>query len=500
MKNKVVIIGIDGMDSLLVEKFMEEMPNFRKIRSQSPAFRFQSIFPPDSTPAWASIYTGLNPARHGIINFINPADKSGKVLRKEVSDGDFRGRTFWDIAAKAGKKSCIVLPFNIFPGWPVNGSMVCRINTVASKNHPLSAFPDFLTRKYKTSAIDLNMLQEYFSLKDFPRLAKMCRNRTIAEGELAYRMLREEEWDLFFVYFSALDGIQHFFWNYYDETHPNYPGAGNPYEDVIREFYTLIDKVVGDLVLVLDDVCVIIVSDHGHGIRPTNLLNINEVLRQSGYLYPSAGKTGKKINPLYHTKFLKKAMMSYVNRFGVGNIGLKLSQKFPIWKKVLASPLSIDWGKTKAYVTDLSAVKSYSYGGIRINRETVDEKEIPSLIDEIIKSLTEVRGPHTSQNVMKRIMRREELYQGEYINRYPEIIVELDEKYGLGWEIQGALFEYGVAFSLQPGSHKKDSPVLYVLNKDADYSKDITLMDIAPSVFRCLGLAPDILFDGTSFL
>lgn len=499
MKNKLVIIGIDGMDSYLCEKFSSVMPNFNKIKQLSPQFRFKSIFPPDSTPAWATIYTGLNPAKHGIINFINPADKSGKVVRKEVSDEDFRGKTFWDIAGRAGKKSSIVLPFNIFPGWQVNGSMICRVNTVASADHQLSAFPDSLLGKYQPSSVNLNMLQEYFSLKDLPRLAEMCRKRTVDEGALALRMLRDEEWDLFFVYFSALDGIQHFFWNYFDETHPNYPGAGNPYVNIIKDFYILTDKVVGDLLSEIKDVPVIIASDHGHGVRPTNLLNINEVLRQNGYLYPSIGKNRKKINPLYHTKILKKAIMSFVNTFGVGNIGLKLSQKFPIWKKVLASPLAIDWKKTKAYVTDLSAVKSYSYGGIRINREVVGEREIPSLIEEIIRNLGTLCDPITSRNVVKKVMRREDLYQGEFIEKYPEIIIELDEQYGLGWDIQGSIFEYKATFSLQPGSHKKDTPILFTLNRDADTSREITLMDIAPSVLTCLGINVENRFDGRSF-
>jgi len=499
MKQKVVLIGIDGMDSRLVEKFLEDMPNFRYIKSQSPTFRFKSIFPPDSTPAWASIYMGLNPAKHGIINFINPADKYGKVVRNKIDDNNFKGRTFWDIAGDNGKRSCIVLPFNIFPGWQINGSMICRVNTVASKKHPLSAFPSDLIKKYSPSSIDLNMLQEYFSLKQLPKLAEMCKKRTYAEGELACKMLVKEKWDLFFIYFSALDGIQHFFWSFYDENHPNYY-ADNPYKNVIKEFYILIDEMVGEIISHLkEDIPVIILSDHGHGTRPTILLNINEVLRKHGYLYPN-NYTSKKINPLYNTKWLKKQLISYVNRFGIGNFGLKIAQKFPFWKKILASPLAINWDKTKAYVTDLSAIKSYSYGGIRINKDIVPKDQRDKVIDDIIKILLEIKDPKTSKRIVKYACRREDLYTGNFIERYPEIVLELDDAYGLGWEINGLLFDYGFTHNIQPGSHKKDTPILYTLNLNVDNTREITLMDIAPTILECLNVYTNQNFDGVSFL
>ncbi len=498
MNGKVAVIGIDGMDSLLVEQFLGDMPNFRQLQEKSPAYRFTSIFPPDSTPAWASIYTGLTPAGHGLINFVNPGERKGTVKRREITDADLKGRTFWDLAGKQGKRVCLVLPFNIFPGWPVSGAMVCRINTVASRSHPLSALPGGVLEKYSPSPGDLNMLQEYFSRKDFPKLIEMCRRRTLAEGDLARKMLRGEDWDLFLVYFSALDGIQHFFWSFFDETHPHYPGD-NRFKEVIKDFYVLIDQMVGEIVKALGNIPIIILSDHGHGIRPTHLLNINEVLRQHGYL-ASAEKAGKKVNPLLKASRIKQLLTSYVQRFGVGNLGLKLAQKFPLWKRLLASPLSIDWNRTRAYVTDLSAIKSYSYGGIRINRELVPAADLEGVIQEILALLGEIRDPRTSRQIVKFAGKREDLYRGPFIDRYPEIVLELEEGYGLGWEINGDLFDYGFMHSLQPGSHKKDTPVLYTLNLATDATRPLTLMDLAPTILACLGVVPECAFDGESFV
>ena len=96
-----------------------------------------SVFPPDTTPAWATIHTGLNPASHGIINFVNIADKKGSYVPFKIRDELSKGKTFWDVASKNGKKVCIVLPQNIYPGWEVNGCLVCRTNRVDDDDHPL---------------------------------------------------------------------------------------------------------------------------------------------------------------------------------------------------------------------------------------------------------------------------------------------------------------------------------------------------------------------------
>ena len=69
MVNKVSVIGIDSMDSLLLLKYIDKLPNFKKLRENTPDIKMSSVFPPDSDTAWASIYTGLNPARHGVVNY-----------------------------------------------------------------------------------------------------------------------------------------------------------------------------------------------------------------------------------------------------------------------------------------------------------------------------------------------------------------------------------------------------------------------------------------------
>jgi len=83
MTKKILIIGIDSMDSELVHKFIEDLPNIRRLMENSPNIKFEGVFPPDSPTSWASIYTGLNPAKHGVLLFVDPLEKTGKLLKDE---------------------------------------------------------------------------------------------------------------------------------------------------------------------------------------------------------------------------------------------------------------------------------------------------------------------------------------------------------------------------------------------------------------------------------
>ena len=108
-----------------------------------------------------------------------------------------------------------------------------------------------------------------------------------------------------------------------------------------------------------EDTAVVALSDHGHGMRPVKLLNVNEVLRRGGFLVPKG--SGMKSSPLDNTEALKRWSVGFVNRFGIGGLSLRVLHRFPSWKRVFASPKFIDYGRTRAYVSDLSAIKCYSY-------------------------------------------------------------------------------------------------------------------------------------------
>ena len=70
---RVVILGLDGMEPSLVDRFMAEgkMPNFVRLREMGCYKRLGTTTPPLSPVAWSSFLTGTNPGKHNIYDFLN---------------------------------------------------------------------------------------------------------------------------------------------------------------------------------------------------------------------------------------------------------------------------------------------------------------------------------------------------------------------------------------------------------------------------------------------
>jgi len=71
---KMLVLGIDGMDPVLLQKYMDEgkMPHFRKMIAEGGDFKsLGTSYPPQSPVAWSSFAIGANPGRHGIFDFIH---------------------------------------------------------------------------------------------------------------------------------------------------------------------------------------------------------------------------------------------------------------------------------------------------------------------------------------------------------------------------------------------------------------------------------------------
>jgi predicted AlkP superfamily phosphohydrolase/phosphomutase len=69
---RVIVIGLDGMDPTLTERWIAEgkLPNFAALAAEGGFRRLGTTHPPLSPVAWSSFMTGVHPARHGIFDFL----------------------------------------------------------------------------------------------------------------------------------------------------------------------------------------------------------------------------------------------------------------------------------------------------------------------------------------------------------------------------------------------------------------------------------------------
>jgi predicted AlkP superfamily phosphohydrolase/phosphomutase len=70
---RLVILGLDGMEPSLAQKFMAEgkLPNLSRLKEMGCYKHLGTTTPPLSPVAWSTFLTGVNPGKHNIYDFLN---------------------------------------------------------------------------------------------------------------------------------------------------------------------------------------------------------------------------------------------------------------------------------------------------------------------------------------------------------------------------------------------------------------------------------------------
>lgn len=151
---RVVVIGFDGMDYNLLNKFIKEgksFPNFEKIAEKGTFAPLWSTEPPISPVAWSTFSTGVNPGKHNIFDFLStdrgtympkmsgsdiiPPKKTLKIgkyfipISKPKIELKRKSQSFWKIIGKKGIFSTVLrIPYS-FPPEKFYGLMLSGLGT-----------------------------------------------------------------------------------------------------------------------------------------------------------------------------------------------------------------------------------------------------------------------------------------------------------------------------------------------------------------------------------
>ncbi|MBN2448728.1 MAG: alkaline phosphatase family protein [Phycisphaerae bacterium] len=70
---RVVILGLDGLEPRLAERFLAEgkLPNLQRLQAMGSYSRLGTTLPPLSPVAWSTFLTGSNPGKHNVYDFLN---------------------------------------------------------------------------------------------------------------------------------------------------------------------------------------------------------------------------------------------------------------------------------------------------------------------------------------------------------------------------------------------------------------------------------------------
>jgi predicted AlkP superfamily phosphohydrolase/phosphomutase len=84
---RIVIIGLDGLDPALAERWIAEgeLPHLAKLAREGSFSRLRTTYPSISPVAWSSFMTGVDPSRHNIFDFL---DRDVRTYRPKLSSSE----------------------------------------------------------------------------------------------------------------------------------------------------------------------------------------------------------------------------------------------------------------------------------------------------------------------------------------------------------------------------------------------------------------------------
>lgn len=112
LANKVLVLGIDGLDPELTRKYVDEgyMPNMKKFLEMGSAradIKMMGCQPTVTPPMWTSLATGAHPYTHGITEYYACDPERLDVLLYNFDSQRCTAEPMWNVAAEAGKKTLV---------------------------------------------------------------------------------------------------------------------------------------------------------------------------------------------------------------------------------------------------------------------------------------------------------------------------------------------------------------------------------------------------------
>lgn len=482
-RTRTIVVGWDGATFDIIKPLVDRglMPNVARLMREGAWGRLESTIPPLTPVAWTSIFTGVNPGKHGIYDamFYRP-----DLKRIVFANATMRAvKSVWSILSDKGKKTGVMnvpmtYPPDEFDGFSISGMFTPDGADDFITPPGLKAEIEKLFGKYNIECRQESdpgaYLKRIFDMVDYRE--KVC-----------LYLMERKAWDFFFVVFVATDRVQHFFWKYLDPGHPEH----SKYGGAIAQAYIRLDAALGRIMEKAGPGAnVMMVSDHGSGPLDSAFF-LNNWLIKKGYLtlkqdMASALRTKTSTRVMHGlAKSVKKVLPS-----------AKWSRLRPGADASINAFYSlIDFERTTAFSEGVT-------GAIYINQDLPPE-EYQSVSKRLIEELCAIRDD-SGKRVIEHVYRREDIYTGEHAHKAPDLtlicspgyqVIAPNEFLFFKKDIEDALFfshrwsgrheRYGIFLLKGPAVRKG-----VVLD-------DPRLIDVTPTILHLMDMAVPAYMDGT---
>jgi predicted AlkP superfamily phosphohydrolase/phosphomutase len=498
---ETLLVGLDaGCRSVLDPLFeADALPNLESVFETGAIGPLESQVPPWTPSAWPSLYTGVNPGKHGVFGFLTFDGYDWDV----VNATHVRERTLWELLDHHGKSSVVVNAPVTHPPREFDGALVPGYTAPEEPDcHPAGLLDEIRDEigDYRVYAPRDATGSE--KVEWYERLVGM-------RGE-AFRYLASRfDPDFGFVQFQQTDTVFH-----------EFPGDHGK----VRAVYEAVDRQLGTILAECDPDTVVVASDHGmgeydgHEFRPNEFLRERELVETTteGDGMPTwstiadnqlqEGKDGKRADEADDTgdsSALERAMN------GLAQVGLTAQRINAALDAVglaafVAERVPDDVARAAAEQVDFPASRAYMRDrielGIRVNLEgrepegTVPESEYDRLCEDLVELLSQVETPD-GKPVFERVARRETIFSGPYVEEAPDVIT-IPREYDEFISTRVGDGQFGPPS--EPFNHKRDG-IVAVSGPTVDPGLELSdahLFDVTPTILATLDLPAGDWMDG----
>ncbi|MBZ6495486.1 alkaline phosphatase family protein [Natrinema longum] len=493
---RLLVIGVDAGCRPVLEPLFEsgDVPTLEGLFDRGTAGGLESQIPPWTASAWPSLYTGKNPGKHGVYDFLSFDGYDWDV----VNATHVRARPIWELLNEHGFSSVVVNVPVTHPPRAFDGALIPGLTAPEEPDcHPAGILED----------VKLACGGDYWLYPQSaptPDRSIEGYERTVELRGRAFRYLsRRFDPDFGFLQFQQTDSVFH-----------ERPGDKRAIEAVYRE----VDRQLEATLERTDPDNVLVVSDHGMGKVTGDEFRVNEFLRERGDVRAKSGGEGM---PNWSTSWENDLLegaeagdhepgpieraMNVAAKVGITTQRVasaldRVGLKEPIGKRVpnemiRAASEQVDFPESRAYV------RSKSELGVRINLEGREpDGQVPagayeSVREDLIEALSSVRTPD-GEPMFEAVEPRETYFEGPHVEAAPDV---LTVPRGFDNAIAADLGKPQFGEPMESWNHKRTGVVAAAGSAfDHDVSLDgATIFDIAPTICSLFDVPVDAAMDGT---
>ena len=429
-KKPVFLLGLDGTPLGLLKSMFEKgiMPHMAEISRKGGLARMSSTVPDVSSVAWTTFMTGVNPGRHGVFGFVDL--KPGTYSSYFPNATHVRSPTLWHLLGKEARRSVIVNMPSTYPAQQLEGVLIAGFVAIDLER---ATYPKHLVPWLKEIGYMLDV--DTAHARNAKELFIRDLHTSLEKSELAVRsLMKQEPWDLFAAIVTGTDRLHHFLW-------ADYEVADSPFHSAFLEYYRAVDEMAGRLYRDLNgEAYFLAFSDHGFG-KLSRDVYINRWLENEGYL--------RFAHPKRESIADIDAARTRAFCLDPGRIYINLKRRFP----------------------DGSVAPGKSY-----------EALVEELLDRFSR-LDFSEDGNDPEKVIQRVYRKEELYQGPFLNTAPDLVLIATR----GNNLKGATGRETVfdPESVFTGMHTQDD-AFFLADLPMDAPQDLNILDVSKTVLALL--------------